>query len=110
MIIHRLDLCTKLDVWKPKYSAKYGEAGEEVALLHKRKVDFGSPIIVVNFPRAKHLQGQRFCIRKQDAQKHEVGNNGKARMYLIPMSHFQPWELASEVRDLALSLFEDEED
>lgn len=106
MIIHKPHLCTKLAVWTPKYSTKYGEYGEPVALLHRGKVDFASPVIIVDFPKAKHLQGQRFCIRKQDAQDHELGSNGKAEMYIIPMSHFDSWETAAEVRDLAFNLFD----
>lgn len=103
MIINKLWMCTRLPVWSPKYSA-VKEYGEPVALLHKNKVDFGSPVIIVDFS-AKHLQGQRFAIRKEDAQRHDVGTNGKAPMYLIPMSHFESWESAQEVRDIAEAIF-----
>lgn len=96
---------THMLVWNPKYSAEK-DYGEYVALLHKRKVDFASPVIIVEF-RAKHLQGQRFCIRKQDAMRHEQGSNGTAPMYIIPMSHFESWETPAEVRDLAFSIWED---
>jgi hypothetical protein len=108
MIVHKVHLLTKMDVWSPKYDSKSltKDYGEYVALLHKRKVDFASPVIIVNFPKAKHLQGQRFCIRKRDAQAHAVGTNGAAPMYEIPMSHFEPWETAEEVRDTAFGLFD----
>jgi hypothetical protein len=109
MIIHKLHLCTTIPVWAPKYNDKSltRDYGEYVALVHKRKVDFGSPVLIITFPKAKHLEGQRFCIKKQDAQRHAVGTNGKAPMYEIPMSHFESWETAQEVRDLAFSLFDD---
>jgi hypothetical protein len=105
MIINQPHLCTHLPVWAPRYKDKYREYGEYVALVHKRKVDFSSPVIIIEFPKAKHLAGQRFCIRKQDAQRCEVGTNGVAPMYLIPMSAFEPWESAAEIRDIAESLF-----
>jgi hypothetical protein len=107
MIIHKPHLCTKLVVWAPKYNngSLTQDYGEQVALLHRRKVDFASPVVLIEF-KAKHLQGQRFCIRKQDAQRHAIGTNGKAQMYEIPMSHFDSWSTAQEVRDLAIGLFD----
>lgn len=106
MIIHKPHLCTKMEVWTPRYKDKHRDYGEYVALLHKNKVDFASPVILIEFTKAKHLAGQRFCITREQAQKHEVGTNGVAPMYIVPMSHFEQWETAQEVRDLAFSLFE----
>ena len=93
MIIKQPHLCTKLQVWTPKYDNKSltQDYGEPVALLHKGKVDHASAVILVEFPKAKHLQGQRFAIKKQDAQRHAIGTNGAAPMYEIPMSHFESW-------------------
>lgn len=101
MIISKPHLCTKLEVWRPKYNNKSltKDYGELVALVHKKKVDFASPVIIVTFPKAKHLEGQRFAITKQNAQKHAVGTNGSAPMYEIPMSHFEPWETVDEVKN-----------
>jgi hypothetical protein len=110
MIIQKIHLITKLQVWTPKYNDKSltRPYGEPVALVHKNKLDFAaSSVIIVEFPRAKHLQGQRFAIRKQDAQRHAVGSNGKAPMYEIPLSHFEPYETAAEVRDKAFAAFPD---
>lgn len=109
MIIHKPHLCTKMDVWTPKYNNKSltKDYGEPVALMHTGKVTQASPVIIVNFPKAKHLQGQRFCIRKDYAMRHALGSNGKAPMFEVPMSHFESWETAQEVRDLALNIFED---
>lgn len=103
---HKMWMITKLDVWNPKYNSKSltQEYDEAVALLHKRKVDFASPVIIVNF-KAKHLEGQRFAIKKEEAQRHAVGTNGKAPMYEIPMSHFESWETSQEVHDLANNMF-----
>lgn len=106
-IINRLDLCTKMEVWSPKYNSNSlsQEYGEPVALLHKRKVDFGAPVIIVTFPKAKHLQGQRFSISKREAMNHNIGTNGRAPMYEIPLSHFQPWETAAEIKAKVNSMF-----
>jgi hypothetical protein len=108
LIIAKPHLMTHLSVWTPKYNSKSltQDYGEQVALLHKRKVDFASPVIIVEFPKAKHLQGQRFAIRKESAQKHAVGTNGAAPMYEIPLSHFESWESAQEVIDLAEEAFD----
>lgn len=96
--------CTKIEVWYPKYSTKYSD-GEYVALLHTRKVQYATPVIVVEFTKAKHLKGQRFAIKKVDAMKHEIGDNGSAPMYIIPLSHFEPWETPAEVRAVAMEIF-----
>lgn len=104
ILINKPHLCTKLEVWQPKYSAQYTDKYEEaVALLHKHKVDFGSPVIIVEFTKSKGLAGQRFAIRKQDAQQHEVGTNGKAPMYEIPMSHFQAWVKPEEINNIVIN-------
>lgn len=105
MIIQKPHLCSKLPVWNPKWSGKYADYGEPVALLHKRKVDFGSPILLIEFTKSPALKGQRFAIRKADAMNHEVGDNGSAPMYIIPISHFEAWQTADEVRETVNTLF-----
>lgn len=107
MIINKPHLVTHMDVWTPRYKDKYRDYGEYVALLHKKKVDFATGVIIVTFTKAKHLQGQRFCIKRSDAMQHEVGTNGSADMYIIPMSHFEQWETAQEIHDLAMAAFDD---
>lgn len=109
MIIKAPHLCTRLEVWTPKYNSQSltRHYDEPVALLHRRKVDFASGIIIVSFPKAKHLAGQRFAIRKQEAQRHAIGTNRVASMYEIPLSHFESWESSREVADTALSLFKE---
>jgi len=94
---HRL---TKLEVWFPKYSTQYSDVGEKVALLHKDKVDHATGWFLVEFTKAKHLEGQRFCISKKKAQSCPVGTNGKAPMYEVPMSMLEDWGTASEVKQV----------
>lgn len=107
MIIHKLHLCTKLNIWAPRYSSAYTETEERVALLAKYKVDAGSPVIIVNFTKAKHLEGQRYCIKKTDAQQYPIDTNGKIECYAVPMSAFDSWETAQEVADIAYGVFDD---
>lgn len=107
MIIHKPHLITRLDIWAPRYSDAYTETDERVALLARYKVDAASPVIIVNFTKAKHLQGQRYCIRKDKAQAYPVDSNGKIPCYAVPMSAFEPWQTAAEVRDIAFDAFPD---
>jgi hypothetical protein len=107
MIIHKLHTCTRLDVWWPRYSDQYGDTGEKVALLACYKVDAGSPVIIVDFTKAKHLKGQRYAIKRSDVVSYPLDSNGKIPCYAVPMSAFDTWETAAEVRDVALSAFDD---
>lgn len=107
MIIHKPHLCTKLSIWAPRYSDAYGDTDERVALLAQYKVDQASPVIIVDFTKAPHLQGQRFCITRVKAQSCKLDNNGKIVCYVVPMSAFDGWDSAAEVRDLAFGAFED---
>lgn len=106
MIINKPHFCTKLDIWFPRYSDAYTDTNERVALLAQYKIAQSSPLIIVNFTKAKHLLGQRFCIRKQDVQHYPIDSNGKIPCYAVPMSAFEPWESAQEVRELAEAAFE----
>jgi hypothetical protein len=105
MILRKPHLLTKILVWTPKYNndSLTQDYGEYVALVSKKKIDFGTGVILVEFPKAKHLQGQRFCIMKSDAQRHAVGTNGAIPMYEIPMSHFDGWETVNEIKQTIAS-------
>lgn len=105
MIIAKPHFCTKLDIWFPRYSDAYTDTHERVALLAQYKVAMASPVIIVNFSKAKHLSGQRFCIKKNDVVRCAVDSNGKIPCYAVPMSMFEPWETAAEVYALANGLF-----
>lgn len=87
---------TKLPIWAPKYSAQYGGGSEPVALLSKNKVDHATPLVLIEFTKAKHLQGQRYCIFKSKAQSYPVDSNGKIPVYAVPMSALDTWEKQSE--------------
>jgi len=107
MILNKVHLLTKHIVWAPKYNdgsltKKYDEL---VALVHKKRVDFGTGIQIIEFPKAKHLQGMRFAIYKTKAQQCAVGGNGSTSpMYEIPISAFEYWETYQEAAEIAHSL------
>jgi hypothetical protein len=93
-----------MEIWAPKY---HTEHGTYEVWLHKRKVDFASPYIIIDFTKAKHLIGQRFAIKKSLAQTYPVGTNGKAPMYKVPLDALESWESAREVSEIAKELFTD---
>lgn len=105
MIFKDLHLVTKLEVWYPRYHDLYSD-GERVALLAKYKVDSGSAWIIVNFTKAKHLAGQRYCIQREKAKTYPIDTNGKIDCYAVPMSALEPWDTADEVIKTALSVFD----
>ena len=102
MTIKDPHLCTKMQIWQPKYNTSHGDY--EV-WLHKNKVDHATPIILIEFTKAKHLIGQRFAITREKAMRYPVGTNGKAPMYKVTFSVLDRWESASEVADIAKKLF-----
>lgn len=101
MIIKHPEMCTKLEIWAPKYHA---DNGWEV-WLHKVKTDHATGTIIIDFTKAKHLAGQRHAILKSEAQKYPVGSNGKAPMYRVPYSALESWSSAREVAETAKSIF-----
>lgn len=107
MIIKDPSMLTTMEIWQPKYSAAYEDGGERVALLAKYKVEHATPVILVTFTKAKHLEGQRFCITKEEAMRYPVDSNGKIPCIAVPMSALKGWETMQEVHDLATNIFED---
>jgi hypothetical protein len=105
MIINKPHLYTKLDIWAPRYSSAYTETNERVALIAQYKVQQSSPLVIINFSKAKHLAGQRFCIKREDIAKYPLDTNGKIPCYAVPMSAFEPWESGAEVLAIANKLF-----
>lgn len=105
MIFKNPERLTHLDIWTPRYSDAYGEEGERVALLAQYKVAHASPWIIVTFTRAKHLAGQRFCIKRVDVEKCKVDSNGSIPCYAVPMSAFEHWDTAAEVVNIANKIF-----
>lgn len=104
MIIQRPHLCTRLDIWTPRYSDAYTD-GDRVALLAKYKVDNSSPVIIIEFTKARHLAGQRFCVRREDVQRCKLDTNGKIACYAVPMAKLEHWDSSAEVHDIAMSIF-----
>lgn len=102
MIFNKPHLLTKLEIWTPRYSDAYKD-GERVALLAKYKVDQASPWILVEFTKAKHLNGQRYCIKRVDAQRCNLDTNGKIPCYAVPMSKFENWDTVQEVKSIIKS-------
>lgn len=107
--INKPHLCTKLPIWAPKYSEKYAKYGEEVVLVHRTKVAYASPVIIIEFTKAKHLLGQRFCIRKDVVMRCDIGSNGAAvdNMYIVPFSKLDTWQTGAEVHALVMGVFDD---
>jgi hypothetical protein len=104
MIIARPHTLTKLEVWSPRYSDAYKE-GERVALLACYKVDNASPVILIEFTRAKHLIGGRFCIERKKAQGFRRDSNGKIPCYCVKMSALETWETPGETMEIAEQLW-----
>lgn len=100
MIIHKPHLLTRLQIWSPRYH-------DGVVLISQFKTHHASPVILVEFTKAKSLKGQRFCIKRETVEHCPVETNGKIECYAVPMDLLEGWETAQEVRDLANSLFED---
>lgn len=99
MIFNKPSLLTKLNIWAPKYSAKYTDIKERVALLAVYKVDHASPWILVEFTKAKHLLGQRYCVKRSEVQACRVESNGSIPCYAVPMSKLEDWITVSEVEE-----------
>lgn len=104
MILNNVHLLTKLDIWCPRYSDAYTATRERVALLACYKVDNASPMFLVDFTKAPHLRGQRFCISREKAKSYPVDSNGKIPCFAVPMSAFEYWETYAEVAEIAYSL------
>jgi len=106
MTIKEPYLCTKLEIWYPKYSSQY-DGSEPTVLLAKYKVLHATPTIIINFTKAQHLKGQRYAIRKSDVLRYDTVYNGKIECYNVPMSALEYWETGSEVATIANNLFKD---
>lgn len=97
---HRL---TQIDIWSPRYKDKHGGLAEPVVLLAKYKVDAGSPWLIIEFTKAKHLMGQRYCIKRNVAQDCKLDTNTKIPCYAVPLSKFEGWDTVDEVNKLISS-------
>lgn len=107
MIINQPHLTTKLEIWAPRYSDAYTDTSEKVALLAQYKVQQATPVLIVEFTKAKHLLGQRYAITRQKAMTFPVDSNGTIACYAVPMSAFENWETGAEAAAVAESIFDD---
>jgi hypothetical protein len=107
--INRPDQCTKLEIWQPRYSSAYTETKERVALLAQYKVAHGTSILLIEFTKAKHLAGLRYCINKERAMTAPIDSNGTIPCYAVPMSWFDTWDSGADVRRTANELFPEDE-
>lgn len=105
VIFNRPHVLTRLEVWAPRYKDKHGDLAEPVVLLAKYKVDQASPWILVDFTKAKHLMGQRFCIMRMDAQNCRLDSNTKIPCYAVPLSKFEGWDSGAEVLEVIKEIF-----
>lgn len=90
MIIKNPYQLTKLQVWQPRYK-------DGVALLSVGKVNRATPVILIEFTKAKHLAGQRFCIERKKAMNCPIGTNGTIECYAVPMKLLEGWETYNEI-------------
>jgi hypothetical protein len=109
MILRAPHLLTKLEVWFPRYHDQYEDGKERVVLLAKYKVDAASPVIIVEFTKAKHLIGQRYCIPKKEAQSFSLDSNGKIPCYVVPMSRLYTFNQVDEIKEIVATLFPQKE-
>lgn len=102
MIFNNPSRLTKIDIWAPKYSTKH-KTGKWVVLLARYRVDSASPWILIEFTRAKHLKGQRYCVRQRDAQDSPLEDNGKIPCYAVSMDKLESWGTVTEVKEAIAS-------
>lgn len=100
MILKSPHLCTKLEIWSPRYH-------DSVVLLSQNKVHHASSVILIEFTKAKSLLGQRFCVTRDTVQSCPLETNGKIKCYAVPMDKLESWETAQEVADIANKIFPD---
>lgn len=100
MIFNKPQQLTKIEIWSPRYKDKHGELAQPIVLLAQYKVDAASPWIIVEFTKAKHLLGQRYCIKRSEAQAHKLDSNSKIPCYAVPMSKFESWDSVDDVKQV----------
>lgn len=105
MIFSKPHLLTELEIWQPRYSSAYTETNERVALLAKYKVEHATSWIKIKFTKAKHLEGQRYCIKREDVMRCPIDSNGKIECYAVPMSKLENWDSSQEVLDTIDKIF-----
>lgn len=100
MIFKKPEILTKLEIWSPRYKDKHGDLAEPVVLLAQYKVNAGSPWLLIEFTKAKHLLGQRYCINRSAAQRCKLDSNTKIPCYAVPFSKLRSWDSVEEVNKI----------
>lgn len=94
ILINKPYLVTKLPIWSPKY---HTDSGEWEVWIACKKVAYASPVIIVEFTKAKHLMSQRFAVRRQDVERCERGTNGRIEVYKVPFDLLEDWQTYEEL-------------
>ena len=69
-----------LEIWQPRYK-------DNTVLLAQYKVDAcKEDEIDIKFTKAKHLEGIKFFIKKSEAQKYPMCDNGRISCYEVPFN------------------------
>lgn len=103
--LSNIHLLTRLPIWYPKYNT---EDGEWEVWISAKKVRYSSSVIIIEFTKAKHLLGQRFCVRRQDVERSPIGTNGRIPIYKVPFDKLQGWQTSAEVREIALNIWKED--
>lgn len=98
IIIKQPHLCTHIPVLEPRYHDK-------VALPLKRKVDFGTGVIIFTFPNSNAYKDGRYAMEKAKAQSYPVEDKGHYQVYAIPLEDFEPWESTAEIYETIERIF-----
>lgn len=103
MIFQRPNQLTHIEIWFPRYHDKTHDNKEWVVPLAQYKVDAASPWIIIEFTKAQHLKGQRYCVKRSVAQTSPKDTNGKIPVYCVPMSKLENWDTVEEVKNVTES-------
>lgn len=107
MILKDPSKLTTLDIWAVRYKEQSKGTGEWEVLINDYHVDnaHASPVVIVTFSKAKHLQGQRYCIKRSDitsspTEMHKSKQGRPIRRYVVPFSKLEGYDTAQEVKDI----------
>lgn len=103
MIFNHPERLTKLDIWAVRYKETH-TGGEWEVLINDYHVTHASPWVLIEFTKAKHLKGQRFCIKRTDIQNcpteiHKAKSGKQIRRYVVPFSKLEGWDTVEEVKE-----------
>lgn len=103
MIIAKPHLLTKLEIWYPKY----GDTDGWEVWISKQKAHHASSVMIIEFTKAKHLKGQRFCVTRDAVTHSPSGTNGKIAVYKVPFERLEGYDTAQEVIETVNNIFGD---